>query len=74
MAYVNISLERSTDTLGKWSKVNVRCLKDLIGDKKKETHALNSSISPTSWYALKRVEKELEVLEFKEEKYWRQQS
>ncbi|KAL5787629.1 hypothetical protein ACOSP7_004578 [Xanthoceras sorbifolium] len=68
------SICRCATSLHAWSMKTFKNFSHRLALKKKELHDLNSHVNSSSWKRVREVEKELEALLYKEERYWHQRS
>ncbi|KAK3229243.1 hypothetical protein Dsin_001124 [Dipteronia sinensis] len=73
MSEVVTSIGSCTMELRKWNDRNRRQLRRGIIDKQSEQKIANSYIGSGSWKAIRKIEKELDIID-NEEIYWRQRS
>ncbi|KAL5776412.1 hypothetical protein ACOSP7_009338 [Xanthoceras sorbifolium] len=60
--------------LHEWNNSTFKSLRHRIAVKKKELHALNRDVHSGNWRNIIEMEKQLEALLYKEERYWQQRS
>ncbi|KAL5798041.1 hypothetical protein ACOSQ2_002861 [Xanthoceras sorbifolium] len=74
LAAVSAQIRNCAEVLQVWNMTNFHHLKNKIAENRHILQSVSSDLSGSSWQTIQVVEKELDVLLYKEELYWRQRS